>query len=107
MNLLTNAIKYSPAETTIVVRLTQTLHQGFSWVEVRFIDRGIGIPADDLPHIFQRFHRARNVGQIAGTGIGLVSARQIIEQHGGSMQVESVQHEGTTVIVRLPMQDAV
>jgi PAS domain S-box-containing protein len=106
MNLLTNAVKYSPPDTTITIRLTLTLHQGFSWAELRFIDQGIGIPADDLPHIFQRFHRGRNVGQIAGTGIGLVSARQIIEQHGGSMQVESIQHEGTTVIVRLPIHDA-
>jgi PAS domain S-box-containing protein len=103
MNLLTNAIKYSPPDQPITVRLALIEHQGMHWAELRVIDRGIGIPADDLPHIFQRFHRARNVGQIAGTGIGLVSARQMIEQHGGSLQVESVQHEGTTVIVRLPV----
>ena len=71
-------------------------------------DQGIGIPADDLPRIFERFHRAGNVaGQIQGTGIGLSSARQIVEQHGGTIDVESTVDVGTVFTIWLPRQAAV
>jgi signal transduction histidine kinase len=69
-------------------------------------DEGIGIPAADLAHIFDRFARASNVaGHVQGTGIGLASARGIVEQHGGIIAVESTEGVGSTFTVRLPLAD--
>jgi signal transduction histidine kinase len=71
---------------------------------VRVGDRGIGIPAADLPRVFERFHRGTNVaGRIDGTGIGLASLRPIVAQHGGAVDVESREGRGSTVAVRLPL----
>jgi signal transduction histidine kinase len=67
-------------------------------------DEGIGIPAADLPQIFERYRRGRNVGRIAGTGIGLTGARQIVERHGGTIEVASDEGAGTRVTVRLPLE---
>ena len=74
------------------------------WAVLAVRDRGIGIPAADLPRIFERYHRAANAaGQFAGTGIGLAGARQIVEQHGGAIAVESAEGAGSTFTVRLPL----
>jgi len=104
-NLLSNAIKYSPggASVDVVVRADRD-GDGARWAVLTVTDRGLGIPADDLPHVFERFRRARNVvGVIAGTGIGLSSARYLVEQHGGTIELTSREGEGTTVTVRLPL----
>ncbi len=67
-------------------------------------DHGIGIPAEDIPHIFEQFRRAGNVaGQFSGTGLGLASAHQIIEQHGGTLTVTSEEGSGSKFIIRLPL----
>lgn len=77
---------------------------GGAWAVVRVSDQGVGIPTVDLPHIFERFHRAGNVaGRIDGTGVGLASARHNIEQHGGAISVHSEEGAGTTVTIRLPL----
>jgi signal transduction histidine kinase len=66
-------------------------------------DRGMGIPGPDQERIFERFQRGTNVvGRIAGTGIGLAGARQIVEQHGGSISVKSQINRGATFTVRFP-----
>jgi len=66
-------------------------------------DAGLGIPAADLPHVFERFYRALNVaGRIAGTGIGLAGAKHLVEQHGGTITVQSREGEGTAFTIRLP-----
>ena len=65
-------------------------------------DEGIGIPAADLPQIFERYRRGRNVGRIAGTGIGLTGAKQIVERHGGAIDVASAEGAGTRVTVSYP-----
>ena len=65
-------------------------------------DQGVGIPTDELPHIFTRFFRASTVLGVQGTGIGLAGSRAIIEQHHGHITVESEVGQGTTVTVRLP-----
>ena len=102
-NLLANAIKYSPAAQAITVRLAATDDTRGPGVRIAVQDHGIGIPTADLPHIFERFHRARNViGVVEGTGLGLASARAIVAQHGGTIDVESVEGVGTTVSVWLP-----
>ncbi|MBK9711024.1 MAG: GAF domain-containing protein [Kouleothrix sp.] len=102
-NLLSNAIKYSPGGGEVVVAVARE-RDGGDWAVLTVRDRGMGIPADDLPRIFDRFHRGGNVaGKIGGTGIGLASARQIVVQHGGTISVASVEGQGSTFTVRLPL----
>lgn len=66
-------------------------------------DEGIGIPPEDVPHLFETFHRARNVGMIQGTGLGLAIAKQCVDLHGGEILVESEVGRGTTFTVTLPL----
>jgi signal transduction histidine kinase len=104
-NLLQNAVKYSPQGGAITVEIAREDDHGGSWATIAVSDQGIGIPADDLPQIFERFHRAGNAaGQIQGTGIGLSSARQIVEQHSGTISVASQEDVGSTFTVRLPLE---
>ena len=103
-NLLNNAIKYSPEGGTIVVTVVHEHDDAGEWAVLAVRDQGIGIPEDDLPRLFERFQRGHNVvGRIAGTGIGLAAAKQIVEQHGGSIVVESTLGRGSTFTVRLPI----
>ncbi len=110
-NLLSNAVKYSPEGGEITVEVhTEPCEpvegSGFTatWAVLAVHDHGLGIPPADLPHVFERFHRGANVaGRIDGTGIGLAGARQIVEQHGGLICIDSGEDEGTTVTVRLPI----
>lgn len=103
-NLLANAIKYSPAGGVVAARVSREGGGPDSVGIVTISDEGVGIPADDLPHIFERFHRGRNVqGRIAGTGLGLWGSHRIVERHGGSIEIASVEGKGTTVTVRLPL----
>jgi signal transduction histidine kinase len=103
-NLLGNAVKYSPAGGTITVALSRDERAEGAWATLAVRDQGVGIPAADLPHIFERFHRGSNVaGHIAGTGIGLATVRQIVEQHGGTITVESWPDKGSTFTVQLPL----
>jgi signal transduction histidine kinase len=102
-NLISNALKYSPGGGQVSVEVKQCEEEGMTWALVQVRDEGIGIPADDLPHIFERFHRGANVsGRIPGTGIGLAAAQEIVEQHGGSISVQSQEGVGSTFTVRLP-----
>jgi PAS domain S-box-containing protein len=107
-NLISNAIKYSPEGGTVTVSMSMSgVSDGAPQAVLRVQDEGIGIPAADLPRIFERFHRGANVvGRIAGTGIGLAGVRHIIEQHGGTITAESVVNEGATFTVRLPLTPA-
>ena len=98
--LLDNALKYTPPNGCV----TLGLRRGKATAEILVRDTGVGIPAADLPHVFERFYRAdpargRDPG---GTGLGLPIARWIAEQHGGTIGLESLLGQGTTVIVRLP-----
>jgi signal transduction histidine kinase len=98
-NLLSNALKYSDEHTEVRVAVRAV----DGWAELRVQDTGIGIPADDMPRIFERFHRAANVvGRVQGSGVGLAGAKQIVEQHNGTIEVESTEGVGTTFTVRLP-----
>ncbi len=103
-NLIDNAIKYSPENTTITVKLDQTL--GNAVVSVS--DQGIGIAKEHLPHLFERFYRVDKARsrQAGGTGLGLSIVKQIVEQHGGDIQVKSEQGKGTTFVVSLPLNNA-
>jgi signal transduction histidine kinase len=102
-NLLSNAIKYSPDGGTITLTLSGARDGEGGWARLTVQDEGIGIPADDLPHIFDRFYRARNVtGKIAGTGIGLAGARMVVEQHGGTLTAARAPGRGSIFTLCLP-----
>jgi PAS domain S-box-containing protein len=99
-NLLSNAVKYNRDHAPISVRLTRD--RGEAVIEVE--DHGMGIPERDIPRIFERFFRAQNVGRTSiGSGIGLAGARQIVLDHGGSIDVHSREGLGSTFVVRLPL----
>jgi signal transduction histidine kinase len=102
-NLLTNAIKYSPDGGPISV----VVEQDGDWAVIHVQDHGLGIPASDLPFIFERFRRGSNVtGRIPGEGLGLAGARQVVQQHGGTLHVLSTENLGSTFTVRLPLHPA-
>jgi signal transduction histidine kinase len=102
-NLIENARKYSPERTPVTVRVWQ--QDGEARVAVQ--DSGIGIPAADLPRIFERFSRASNVDdrRFHGMGLGLFICRGIVEEHGGRIWVESEVGKGSTFHVGLPLAD--
>lgn len=104
LNLLTNAVKYSPDGGEVLVTLDRESGPTGAWAVMTVRDQGIGIPPDDVPHIFERFYRASNVGDgIRGTGLGLAGAQQIVRQHGGEIDASSLPGLGTTITVRLPL----
>jgi two-component system sensor histidine kinase BaeS len=96
-NLLSNALKFTPSGGTVAVALT--VEEGT--VVLRVADTGPGIPADELPHIFDRFFRGRDA-RARGSGIGLTVARELARAHGGEVDVSSEPGRGTTFIVQLP-----
>lgn len=101
LNLVDNAVKYTPASG----RISASLRQGDGHAEVIIRDTGIGISPEDLPHVFERFYRAdparsRDPG---GTGLGLPIARWIVDQHGGTVELTSALGTGVTAVVRLPI----
>ena len=98
-NLVSNAVKFTPAQGSVDVSAVRTNGQ----VEIRVADTGIGIPPIDLTRLFARFGRASNATHVPGTGLGLSISRAIAEAHGGSIDVRSVEGEGTTFTVRLPL----
>ncbi|HEY6844551.1 MAG TPA: ATP-binding protein, partial [Thermoanaerobaculia bacterium] len=100
-NLLSNAIKYSPE--TSEVRVHAAIAEGSMLTTV--VDKGIGIPADEIPRLFERFHRARNVSSryYGGLGLGLYIAKAIVEAHNGAISVESEEGKGATFTIKLPM----
>ncbi len=101
-NLIDNAIKYSRTGSLIKVKVQVQ----DNWLIIKVEDQGIGIPRDDLPHIFEYFYRARNSRQKAeGTGLGLASARAIVEASGGRIWAKSKEGMGTTFFIRLPIEE--
>jgi signal transduction histidine kinase len=97
-NLLNNAVKYSPEGSS--VHFSACRQGPMAVFTIR--DSGIGIPEEDMPHLFEAFHRASNVGNIPGTGLGLVLSKRCTELHSGSLQVQSKLGAGTTFTVRIP-----
>jgi len=99
-NILSNAIKYAPPNTSIQVCVED---QGRAGVALSISDSGQGIPAHDLPHIFDRFYRGTSsTSKEPGTGLGMAIAKNIVEKHHGQISVSSVQGAGTTVVLSLP-----
>jgi two-component system phosphate regulon sensor histidine kinase PhoR len=103
-NLIANARAYSPENSEIRINLTEQEDGRRSWAVLTMTDQGIGIPARDLPHIFEQFYRGTNVpATTPGNGMGLCTANRTVEQQGGEIHIDSIEGEGTTVTVRLPM----
>ncbi|WP_315790333.1 PAS domain S-box protein [Fischerella sp. JS2] len=101
-NLLTNAIKYSSNNSIITFTLT---YQAGQVVVFEIKDKGIGIPQEDLPRLFESFHRAANVGNIPGTGLGLTIVKKCIDLQHGEIFVNSEVGVGTTFTVILPLKN--
>lgn len=102
-NLLSNAVKYS-AGGPIQVDIRRSKVNGADVALLTVRDQGVGIPRKDVPFVFDRFRRGSNVrGRVGGTGIGLAGVRNVIEQHGGTIGVESVEGAGSTFTVCLPL----
>jgi signal transduction histidine kinase len=102
-NLVSNAIKYSPPGGSVVV----TVARAEGELRIAVADRGVGIAPDDVPHLFEPFHRAGATMKAAsGVGLGLFIARKIVEAHGGRVTVDSVPGAGSTFTVHLPGEAA-
>ncbi len=103
-NLVENAIHYTPDGGMVQVSLGTEQAEGRTWATVRVVDTGMGIPEEELPHIFERFFRGEEprTMQISGTGLGLAIVKEIVELHGGRVTVESKVDAGSTFTVWLP-----
>jgi len=101
VNLLDNAIKYTPAGGS--ARLVLRVQDSVALVEIS--DNGRGIPAESLPHIFERFYRRSDPrdSRVTGFGLGLAISKWIVDAHNGSIEVESEQSRGSRFTVRLPL----
>jgi two-component system sensor histidine kinase BaeS len=96
-NLVANALRYTPAGGEIRVRYRQAEKQALLEVQ----DTGPGIPAEEIPHVFERFYKTTDSG---GMGLGLAIARHLVEAHGGTISAESAPGAGTTMRVTLPLE---
>lgn len=101
-NLIENAAKYSEGPP----KITLALEQKGEWIQLKVSDQGMGIPPEDLPHIFERFYRVNKARtrKIGGSGLGLSIVEMIISKHFGKISVESVEGKGTTFTVLLPVK---
>jgi signal transduction histidine kinase len=103
LNLLGNAVKYCGSGDCVTVRA----RDAGEYLAVSVADTGPGIPAEELPRIFERFYRVPGAERRAsGAGLGLSITRQIVEVHGGKLDVTSEEEKGTTFILTLPVEDA-
>lgn len=101
-NLVSNALKFTPEEGSV----TLTVNGDGDTVHLAVADTGIGIPADEQGQVFTRFFRSRSAtnGAIPGTGLGLAISRALVEQHGGTIELQSAEGQGTRVTVALPAE---
>jgi len=97
-NLLANAVKYTPNGGRVTVSAARDdVH-----VTIAFRDTGRGIPADEIPHLFEKYRRVREAKRTEGTGLGLFIAKTIVAAHGGDIRVESTPGVGSTFTLLLP-----
>ncbi|MDJ0706247.1 MAG: HAMP domain-containing sensor histidine kinase [Leptolyngbyaceae cyanobacterium MO_188.B28] len=106
-NLISNALQYTPREGSVAIELQLTKQHGHPYLQVEVKDTGVGIPADALPSVFERFYRAGPARKLqssetSGSGLGLAIAKVIVENHRGHIQIASQPNEGVTVTVMLP-----
>lgn len=99
-NLVSNGIKYSPEGQPVLIRARSAGQE----LEISVTDQGVGVPADEVDSLFRRFFRARTADGIPGTGIGLSFVAQIMELHGGRVEVDSVEGLGSTFTLKFPIR---
>jgi len=103
-NLLSNAIKFTPESGSVTVTLSTLASENSTYAQIRVTDTGIGIPADFLPHVFDRFRQAEGAISAKGLGLGLAIARHLVELHNGTIHAESLGvGQGATFTVQLPI----
>lgn len=102
VNLVDNALKYSPPDTPIEIR-ARAHEQN---VQVQVMDRGLGIPPQDLPRVFDKFYRVQRPEMVSGTGMGLAICKGIVEAHGGTITAENRLGGGTLITFTLPFDAA-
>ncbi len=107
INLVRNALQYTPPGGRVEVSTGEEELDGHRWATIAVADTGIGIPKDELPYIFDRFFRGERPRQmqIPGTGLGLSIVKEIVDRHGGRIQVESDEGKGTRFTVWLPVSE--
>ena len=103
MNCLSNAYKFSPKRGEVTMRVTEVTHDKQRKVLIAIEDQGIGMTPEQLERVFEKFYRADPSGLIPGTGLGMAIIKSIIEQHGGSIVIESELGKGTKVMLYLPV----
>ncbi len=107
MNLITNACKYSKEDTQVSVQVSRRESAQGTQLAISVRDQGIGIPAEDLPRLFESFHRGSNSNTVPGTGLGLAIVDRAARAHGGSVQVRSVLGQGSEFMLLLPWVSAI
>jgi two-component system sensor histidine kinase KdpD len=100
VNVIDNALKYSPPESPIEIRA----QMAGAFVEITVADRGVGIPPEDLGRIFDKFYRVQRPGNVSGTGLGLAIGKGIVEAHGGFISAENRPQGGTIITIALPVE---
>lgn len=100
VNLIDNALKYAPRDTPIEIRAREQVNQ----IQVQVMDRGVGIPSQDLPRVFDKFYRVQRPDLVSGTGMGLAICKGIIEAHGGTITAENRLGGGTLITFTLPLK---
>lgn len=103
MNILDNALKYSRAPSKIFVKAQFTQYEGKSFISIAIADQGCGISKEDLPHVKDKFYKA-NVS-VRGSGIGLAVTNEIVNLHGGRLEINSEEGKGTLVTIYLPIEN--
>ncbi|NHN28758.1 ATP-binding protein [Paenibacillus agricola] len=109
-NLLDNAIRHTSAQAAITMLAERQLYKGEAAILIEITDQGMGIPAGDLPYVFERFYKAdkaRTRGVSGGTGLGLSIVRNLVEAHQGTVTVKSTVGQGTTFSVLLPVHTTI
>ena len=106
-NLVSNAIKYSREGGTVTIQVRESNTQSGPAIQIAIHDQGEGIPSREIPHLFDPFFRGERARQTQtqGSGLGLSLVKQVVEAHGGAIDVSSTPGAGSTFVVELPVID--
>jgi two-component system sensor histidine kinase KdpD len=103
VNLIDNALKYSPPGSPIQIRTWPLDGE----IAIEVADQGVGIPAEDLDRVFQKFYRVQRPDNVTGTGLGLSISKGLVEAHGGRIWAQNRPNGGAVITVALPLSEAI